>query len=542
MRFEMNRRRFLQLLGASAAGFLVTPWAQRQIAAATTTPPSPIRFTFDPTDPEVCIVPPPRKLTGDPDLELTLNAITDQVSILPGQVTQVFRYTGQLIQGNPHQVQAIPGSFLGPIIRARTGERVRIHFSNQLPQQTITHWHGLHVPETDDGHPRFGINPGGSYSYDFEIINRAGMYWFHPHPHMLTGEQVYRGMAGLFIVSDAEEDAANLPAGPFDLPLVIQDRTFDANNQMVYTMMGLLGFLGNTILVNGQPNASKVVFQQPYRLRLLNGSNSRIYKFGWSDGTPLTVIATDGGLLAAPVQRDYVTLSPAERAEILVDFNQWPEGTEILLKSLPFTGATPPVGSLPNGAEFTVMSFHVAAAQNTYLPLMTRSGSPAQASGIPLSPFQRLEPTQARNSGSPRPYVLYANGANWTINGRQFEMNGVASDEIFQLGTQELLEFINIPPGGPGSTIEIAHPMHLHGPHFQVISRTPPTDPTQYTNWLTVKDGYLDEGWKDTVLLMPGERVQIQIAFDHYPGLFLYHCHNLEHEDMGMMRNYRVDA
>ncbi len=540
---KLNRRQFLQLVGAGTAGFFLAPWVRNRVAAATDAPANP--FTFNPTDPFVCTVPPPKKLSGTPDLEIALEAVTAQRAILSGQLTDVYMYTGQVLQGDPTRVQNIPGSYLGPIIRARTGEHVRLHFSNNLPQQTIVHWHGVHVPDTEDGHPRFGIPPGANYTYDFVVINRAGMYWFHPHPHMLTGEQVNKGLAGLFLVSDAEEDAAALPSGAFELPLVVQDRSFDSNNQFIYSGVGLYGFIGNTILVNGQANASQLVFDRPYRLRLLNGSNSRIYKFGWADGTPLTIIATDGGLLGTPVQRDYVTLSPAERVDILVDFSQWPADSEVVLKSLPFTGATPPIGSLPNGAELTVMTFHVAAAENTYLPLIQRSPNTTPLTNpdlLALSDFQRLNPAEATNAGTPRPYVLYVNGANWTINGRQFEMTAVASDEIFQLNSQEILEFINIPPGGTGSNIEIAHPMHLHGPHFQVISRTPPADPTQYTHWLTVKDGYTDEGWKDTVLLMPGETVQIQINFHTYAGLFLYHCHNLEHEDMGMMRNYRVNA
>lgn len=549
MNHSISRRRFLQLLGAGAAGVVMTPWVRRLFAAASdplqALEPITYPFTFNVGDEAdfVCRVPPPVKLSGTPDLEFTLEANTGQVNILSGQATNVFTYNGQFIQGQPgRQVTNIPGSFLGPIVQARTGDQVRVHFTNNLPQQTIVHWHGLHVPTVMDGHPQYGIPPGQTYTYDFEIINRAGLYWFHPHPHMLTASQVNMGLAGLFIVSDSEEDAAALPHGPYDIPLVVQDRTFDSSNQFVYSGVGLYGFIGTTILVNGQPDPEKTVLNQTYRVRLLNGSNSRIYKFAWADGTPLTVVATDGGLLATPIQRDYVTLAPAERAELLVDFSQWAPGTDVVLKSLPFSGATPPIGSLPNGAELTVMTFHVAAAQDTYLPLVPRQ-SPAPLPPItPLSTFQRLNPAEAVNAGSPRTYTLYANGASWTINGHQFEMTGVATDEIFQINTQEILEFINVPPGGTGSNIEIAHPMHFHGAHFQVVGRTAPTDPTQYANWLTVKDGYTDEGWKDTVLLMPGERVQIQMLFQAYTGLYLYHCHNLEHEDMGMMRNYRVDA
>ena len=128
----------------------------------------------------------------------------------------------------------LPDSYLGPILRVRQGQRVRVHFTNELTEPTIVHWHGLLVPAEMDGHPSYAIDPGETYVYDFQVINRAGTYWFHPHPHGMTGGQVYRGLAGLFIVSDEEEAALALPPGEYDLPLVIQDRVFDDDNQMVY--------------------------------------------------------------------------------------------------------------------------------------------------------------------------------------------------------------------------------------------------------------------------------------------------------------------
>ncbi|HWT81622.1 MAG TPA: multicopper oxidase domain-containing protein, partial [Candidatus Methylomirabilis sp.] len=304
-----------------------------------------------------------------PDVEINLKATRARVAISPGQQTEVWSYGGELLKGDPANLQAMPGSYLGPIIRVRKGQRVRVRFTNDLPEQSIIHWHGLHVPERMDGHPRDAVAPGGSYLYEFPVLNRAGTYWFHPNPHTLTGGQVYRGLAGLFIVSDDEELALNLPSGEYDVPLVIQDRTFDANNQLVYLqgsmggamgghggmmmgggMMGsqgamggmmdrMMGFLGDRILVNGRPDLLLPVATRIYRLRLLNGSNSRVYKLAWSDSSPLTVIATDGGLLAKPVQRSYVMLGPAERVELWADFSKLRAGTEVTLQSLAFTGA-----------------------------------------------------------------------------------------------------------------------------------------------------------------------------------------------------------
>ena len=195
-----------------------------------------------------------------PDLDVTLRAAPAEVPILPGARTNVWTYQAQVHVGDPALVQAIPGSYLGPIIRARTGQKVRVTFENALPepdQESIIHWHGLHLPANVDGHPSDAVKPGERYIYEFTVTDRAGTYWFHPHPHGTIGKQVIMGLAGLFLVSDAEEDAAGLPTGAQDLPVVIQDRTFDGQNQFVYEpemMSQMMGFLGERILVNGTPD------------------------------------------------------------------------------------------------------------------------------------------------------------------------------------------------------------------------------------------------------------------------------------------------
>ncbi len=478
-----------------------------------------------------------------PDLDITLKAEVKSVQILPsGGPTTVWQYTATRNAGSPDALTTIPGSYLGPIIRMTRGEHFRATFFNQLPgtEETSVHWHGMHVPDTMDGHPRHVIKPGETYTYEFTVLNRAGSYWFHPHPHGRTGPQVYNGLAGLFIVSDSEEQAAGLPSGAYDIPLVIQDRTFDANNQLVYSA-DTDGFFGDTILVNGFPNANMNVEARSYRLRIYNGSNARIYKIAWEDGTPLTVIGSDGGLLETPLTYDYVTLGPAERVELLVNFGKW-SGKTIKLRSLAFSGATPAFNNnstLPNGAKFDIISFTVGtnptptpAPYNVYLPLVQRQGR--------LSTIERYDVNDAVNASSPRTFTLYRTRGQWTISGRTFELTATAPDERVQLNTLELWEFANVVPAGVRGINNSAHPMHIHGPLFQVVERIPPTDATQRANWETVKDGYVDSGWKDTILLMPGERVRLLIKFHDYTGLYLYHCHLLEHEDMGMMRNYLV--
>ena len=222
---------------------------------------------------------------------------------IPGQKRRagVLRFEGERLAGPAEAFSAAgPGGYLGPTFRVRRGQRLRVQFDNRLDEASIVHWHGLDVAEESDGHPRFAVEGGGRYRYDFTVQNRPGTYWYHPHPDGRTGYQVYAGMAGLFLVVDDDDAARGLPALEFDLPLVIQDRSVGADGELVYEPSTMLGFLGDRMFVNGRPEASFDVRAGSYRLRLVNGSNARIYKLAWSDGSPMTVIGSDGGLLGAP--------------------------------------------------------------------------------------------------------------------------------------------------------------------------------------------------------------------------------------------------
>ena len=314
-----------------------------------------------------------------PDLDLVLKATTREVAILPDAMTKVWNYEGSVVTGDPAAVQAIPGSYLGPIIRVSKGQKVRITLQNDLPtgQETIIHWHGLRVPAAMDGHPRDAIAPGAQFVYEFEVTDRAGTYWFHPHPHGLTASQVIQGLAGLFIVTDDDESKVALPGGDYDIPLVLQDRAFDTDNQFVYSldmMTGMMGFLGDRILVNGQADLTLPVATRAYRFRILNGSNSRIYKLAWSDGTPLTIIGTDAGLLAAPIVRDYAMLAPGERLELWADFSARKVGDDLKLVSQAFTGAegiVPASGGSMGGMMGGGMMGGMMSAMNGAPPLGT---------------------------------------------------------------------------------------------------------------------------------------------------------------------------
>jgi len=456
------------------------------------------------------------------EIVLALRAAPRQVQILPGPATDTWSFTAEVVSGPTDAVQPMPDSYLGPVIRVRTGDRLTVRITNDLPEETTVHWHGLDVPSIMDGHPSRPIPPGETREVTFPIVNRAGTYWFHPHPHMRTGAQVVMGLAGMIVVRDATEESFDLPDGEFELPLVFQDRRFDAANQFTYAMP-MIGFLGERILVNGRPDATIPVATRAYRLRLLNGSNARTYKLAWGDGSPIVAIGSDGGLLEAPVTKPYLMLAPGERAEVWVDFTGRPLGSVVSLRSLAFSGVGAGFPALPNGSEFEVMRFAVE-----------RRGKETRTLPASFAPIDRYRIEDAANGAAPRTFALSASAGQWRINGLTFDMTGVTPNEITTTSTLEAWRFTNT-----STMMLMAHPMHVHGPQFQVLSRS--VQPGQAATFATVSEGLLDGGWKDTVLVMPGEQVTILKRTSAYPGLYLLHCHNLEHEDMGMMRNFLLE-
>lgn len=480
-----------------------------------------------------------------PDVELELAAAPSTSPLLPGTPTRLWRYTGRVVKGPAGTLQDIPGSYLGPVIRVKRGQRVRIRFRNQLPEPSIVHWHGLDVPEKADGHPRLAVAPGGEYVYDFEVVNRAGTNWYHPHPHMRTAWQAYHGLAGLFLVSDPEEDALRLPSGEAELLLVLQDRRFDSDNQLVYAGSGgtqggmgrgrgmgrggmqqmmetMNGWIGDRMLVSGRVQPTIDVDRRTYRVRLLNGSNARIYKLALSNDAPFIVIGGDGGLLAQPRTMQTLTLAPGQRADVLVDLSQAAAGSDVRLQSVAFPsgdvgragmmGETSPV---PQGAPLTLATLRVSSRQGPrYLAPQRLSADSFQP--VPSAPVRRVPLTFMQ--------------MNWFIDGRTFEMADVTPAETVEAGSTHLWEFVNQPnPMG----MQMAHPIHMHGRQFRVVSRSGGAPNA-------LRDGIHDQGWTDTVLVLPGETVRVQVTFSRFPGRYLYHCHILEHEDMGMMRNFRI--
>ncbi|MDE2179861.1 MAG: multicopper oxidase domain-containing protein [candidate division NC10 bacterium] len=537
---DLSRRRLLQCLGLSAAAMAVAPeWLLAAVEQGSQE----------------------RPRQTEPDIELRITALITELPVLSSdRPTKVWKFSGELIKGPAGTVEAIPDSYLGPVLRLRQGQKVRIRFHNKLPEDCVIHQHGMLVPEKADGHPRHQIGSGQTSVYEYTVLDRAGTYWFHPHTDKRTAEQVYYGMAGLILVTDTEEQSLDLPRDEFDVPLVIQDRSFDDRNQFRYVEHmhdRWMGFLGDRVLVNGKPDFVLPAATRAYRLRILNGSNSRIYKLMWSDGSPLTVIGTDGGLLESPVIRNYVMLAPAERVDIWADFRGRKVGEEIALRSAAFSGVMPMMGmgggmmggggggmmgmrrgmrggmmgrmgaALPHGSEYTILTIRIVREERGQLALPRR-----------LSQIERYRPQDAANTRTPRSIHLSMRGMSPRLNGRSFELTKVVEEEMIPLNTLQVLEFVNRDHRARG--MMMAHPMHIHGQSFQILKRE--LAPGFEQRYASVSQGFVDDGWKDTVLVMPGEKVTILKRFDRYTGLYLYHCHNLEHEELDMMRNFLVQA
>ncbi|MCM4158149.1 multicopper oxidase domain-containing protein [Gramella sp. AN32] len=500
-----------------------------------------------------------------PDLDIKLIAREIEIGLFEGEKTQCWAFGSELIKGNPDSLRQIPNSYLGPIIKVRKGQKIRVRFKNELPQKSIVHWHGMHVPEEYDGHPKNIISEGQTYVYEYEVMNRAGTYWFHPHPHGKTGEQVYNGLAGMLLVSDGEEENLGLPKDEFDLPVVIQDRSIDTDNQLVYLdggrMDSMMGFLGDRIFVNGRPEQElSLKAGCNYRLRILNGSNSRIYKLAWHNGEPLKVIGIDGSILERTKTMPYVILAPAKRIDIWLDLKNKKQGEELELKSLEFESGM--MGGMMNGG--------MMGGSNSHLPLgseyslfkikLNKSGSNEYLLPEKLIPYNKLDPTTAINQNNPREFNFFMQGMQWTINGRTWETTDVAEEEIVKINTTEIWQLSNRggkmmggggmmgnggmmgrgnKGGGMGNMMQMPHPIHIHQVQFNILERD--TSEMDINVWNSIREGIIDEGWQDTVLLMPGMKIKIIMRFSDFKGLFVYHCHNLEHEDMGMMRNYKIE-
>lgn len=404
--------------------------------------------------------------------------------------------------------------YLGPTLIMHRGDTAHVRVHNELAQVTSMHWHGMHVPGEQDGGPQRIVDPGTMWHAKFEVVNPAGTYWYHPHPHELTAEQANFGVAGFIIVQDEDEAQLALPRtyGVDDFPIVVQDRKFQPNGDFAFYPFG------DSVLVNGTPNAFLECPAQVVRLRLLNGSNARIYALGFEGGHTMQVIGGDGGLLGAPAPTDRLWLSNGERAEVLLDLTGM-EGDSLLLMSfgsdlpqtIPGSGNILWESSSLNGIDFPVLRIRIAVP--TADPITS----------IPATLITHVPPSETQ-SVQTRTKTIAGMGmvgmGMFTINGLMFDLDEI--NDTMQLGTVEVWNIVN--------NSNMAHPMHIHGVSFFVLERNGVAPPA----W--------EQGPKDVVLVDRFETVKLIMRFDMptdgWP--FMYHCHNLLHEDNMMMLQYVV--
>ncbi len=469
---------------------------------------------------------------------LTLATAPDMAIDTPWPMAFAARHRGQ--------------TFRNPTLVFERGERARITLANTLDEPTIVHWHGLPNDTANDGAGSVLVQPGGQYAYDFIVRARAGLYWYHPHPHGLTAGQAYRGLFGLIAVEDADEralrSALDVVWGRTEIPLILQDRRAGAayapgpaDHQH--------GFLGNVATVNGGIDSNLDVAARPYRFRILNASNARTYRLGFADAAgrmfPFTLLGTDGGLLAAPLRCTECFLPTAARIDVLLDLGGAPIGEAIVLE----TRAFDPMHFDPSAiaAPETAHEHHQAQGAAALTPgggepwadgaprrlLTLRVRERAGWRGTVPARLSKLANIDVANAIE-RPLRLGFAKGRWRINDRVFDMN--ATPIVVARAAVETWLIRNYHTSMP-------HAMHLHGFQFRVLERE--TSPDQVAPLAIDARGRVatDFGWNDTVLVWPGESVKIAIDFRHpFKGeqIYVFHCHNLEHEDGGMMLRVKV--
>ena len=513
----LSRRGFLGLLGAAGAGVVLagcgigsSPGQTGEQLASALPLPDAFRVPLP--------VPPVARPVGTDPTGADLYRVTQRVAdleIVPGVRTPVLGYDG---------------IFPGPTFDTRRGRPVVVLHRNELPVPTVVHLHGGHTPAESDGWPLDLLLPvgntaiwashhgmagdlaAGERSYRYPTDQRAATLWYHDHRMDFTGPSVYRGLAGFHLVRDDVEDALPLPRGERELPLMICDRAFAADGSFAYPGLDqgmrsvpgveddwMEGVLGDVVLVNGAPWPVHEVDAARYRLRLLNASNARRYRLvlqvpGASD-LPFVQIGSDNGLLAAPVTHQALEIAPGERFDVVVDFGTLPVGTEVTM-----------VNPLGTGRTADVMRFRVVRIAKDDSRVPDR-----------LADVESLVPAP----GATRRTFRFTRGPvgdhrGWTINGTSFDPQQPLAD--IPLGEIEVWRFVS----------DVHHPVHVHLDGFQVLRRG------------VAVPGPYDVGWKDTVDIRPAEIVEVAVRFTDHAGRFVFHCHNLEHEDMAMMATIRT--
>lgn len=397
------------------------------------------------------------------------------------------------------------GDYLGPTLRAERGEKVRVDVTNALPEATSAHWHGMELPAVMDGGPHQPIEVGQTWSPRWTIDQGAATLWYHPHLHHTTAAQVYRGLAGLFLIDDPVLDGV-LPQdyGVDDVPVIIQDRRIDSGGRSEPHggFMRFTGMLGDVLTVNGTVGPVFDATTASVRLRILNASPARIYNLAFSDGRSFHQVGTDVALLPAPVRMTSLQLSPGERAEIILDMAP---GDDVVLRSL-----EPDLGT-------TFLSTRLAGGHDTFEVLRVR------AAGV-LAPSPDLPATLPGDADDePVPSLSEPDRTfsmeDATISGRPMDHDRI--DARILAGSVEVWDIRN--------ASHQPHNWHVHGMRFRVL----PVDAAALPAY--------HQGWKDTVYIPPGGRVRLAIEFVDFPDPhtpFMFHCHLLYHEDNGMMGQF----
>ena len=442
----------------------------------------------------------PPSITGT-NFNLTLDKATKQFK--SGALTATYGYNGN--------------SFWGPTLIMNQGDDVKINVTNNLTDQTTVHWHGFHIPAVMDGGPHQIIDAGAKWSPNFKIKNNAGTYWYHPHLHMKTYEQLAKGAGGFIIVKDPVESALALPRtyGTDDIPLVLTSRRFNADNSF-----DISGAYGDYLLANGTMNAQIILPKQYVRLRILNAEIERGYDLGLSDNRSFNIIGNDGGLLNAPITTTRVKIMAGERVEILVNLGNDAEGSTIDLKAyntgqkFGFPGAEPATagdfGSLLNNKDFSVLHLKVGASTST---------------AITTLPSTLADNTYWTNADVTNTRTINITGGQagsaFTFDNNTYGFTNI--NQTIQLNAIEKWTIVNNNIFG--------HSFHVHDVQFKIIARSSGTV------------GEHESGWKDTVYVPLGETVTVIAKFDDFSDSlnpYMYHCHFSNHEDGGMMGQFLV--
>jgi len=418
------------------------------------------------------------KLEGN-DIYYTIEAQKGQTEIFEGFQTETLGYNS---------------TFLGPVMKLKKGQTAHIKLKNSLNEETTFHWHGLIIAGDADGGPHDVIQPGEEKEITFDVQQDRATLWFHPHPKGKTAKQVFEGLAGLMYIEDDMDDP--YVHGENDFPLIIQDRTFNDQKQLDYeAVKNADGTMGETLLINGTLNPRLTVNKEKVRLRLLNGSNMRNYTFKLSNNQSFQQIASDGGLLNEPVELTDIQLTPSERAEIVIDFSKIKENEDVKLV-------------MDDGT--VLLPFKIKNEENKVQEEIQK----------PQNPITITEEEMQKEVS--KEIVLFGMMQHVTINGKKFDMNRI--DFTQKVGETEVWEIYNKPDMMGG----MIHPFHIHGTQFKVISINGEDPPENL------------QGYKDTIALDPGDKAKIAVKFEE-KGVFMYHCHILEHEDNGMMGQIKVE-